>query len=77
MKELIMLNTSAGVCMTIRAGYAKYSQQQVYNQGNYKNPFVMEIGYKVMAMRGRNRNSDKCTQNFEFNGTTNTKSAIF
>lgn len=73
MKELIMLNTSVGgVCMTIRAGYAKYSQQQVYNTGNFKNPFVMEIEYKIMAMRGRNLNSDKCTQNFEFNGTTNT-----
>ena len=67
-----MLNTSAGgVCMTIRAGYSKYSQQQVYHQGNYKNPFVMEIGYKVMAMRGRNKHSQQYQQNFEFNGTNN------
>lgn len=73
MKELIMLNTSAGgVCMTIRAGYAKYSQQQVYHQGNYKNPFVMEIEHKVMAMRGRNKHSQQYQQNFEFNCTTNT-----
>ena len=53
--------------MTIRAGYSKYSQQQVYQMGNFKNPFVMEITYTIAAVRGRSPTADGYTQQIEYN----------
>ena len=68
MRKLRLINGfSKDICMTIRAGYSKYSQQQVYQMGNFKNPFVMETTYTIAAVRGRSPTADGYTQQIEYN----------
>lgn len=75
MKRLRLINGfSRDVCMTIRAGYAKYSQEQVYHTGNFKNPFVMQITYTIAAVRGRSPTEDGYTQLLEFNNNKTSNS---
>ena len=75
MRKLRLINGfSNDICMTIRAGYSKYSQQQVYHTGNFKNPFVMETTYTIAAVRGRSPTADGYKQQIEYNKSNTSNS---